>query len=73
MDDYQDSMDELWKQIFTQATRMTEKHHPQMVAATYMAIAMRLYKTALQDAEYKAMMEFVLNTDVNPFDKPTYH
>ena len=71
--DYDETMDELWKHSFILATRMTERQHPQMVAATYMAIAMRLYKTALHETEYKAMMEFILNTDVDPFDKPTYH
>ena len=39
-----------------------------MVAATYMAIAMRLYKTHLTDKEYINMIKTVTETEVKPFE-----
>jgi hypothetical protein len=49
----------------------------QMIAATYMAIAMRLYKTHLTDEEYSRMIETVIETEVKPYkmkkSKDTIH
>ena len=47
-------------------------YEAQAVAATYMAIAMRLYKTHLDEDEYKSMIETVMDTEVKPYKK-TYH
>ena len=45
------------------------KEYPaQVVAATYMAIAMRLYKTHLEDDAYKKMIETVMETEVKPYN-----
>ena len=40
----------------------------QAVAATYMAIGMRLYKTHLEDDDYKKMIETVIETEIKPYD-----
>ncbi len=49
----------------------------QMVAATYMAIGIRLYKTHLTDEEYSHMIETVIETEVKPYkmkkSKDTIH
>ena len=47
----------------------------QMVAATYIAIAMRLYKTSLTPEEYESMVETIMETEVEPYvkDKETMH
>ena len=45
-----------------------EDHEVQAVAATYMAIAMRLYKTHLTDDEYKKMIQTVMDTEVEPYE-----
>ena len=45
-----------------------EDYEVQAVAATYMAIAMRLYKTHLADDDYKAMIETVMETEVKPYN-----
>ena len=42
----------------------------QAVAATYMAIAMRLYKTHLDEDAYKAMIKTVMDTEVEPYADP---
>jgi len=39
----------------------------QAVAATYMAIAMRLYKTHLDEDAYKNMIQTVMETEVFPY------
>ena len=47
-----------------------------MVAATYIAIAMRLYKTTLSTEEYKTMVETIMDTEVEPYNpdkKGTLH
>jgi len=44
----------------------------QAVAATYMAIAMRLYKTHLDRDEYKAMIKTVMDTEVQPYEDTNY-
>ena len=44
-----------------------DEHEVQAVAATYMAIAMRLYKTHLEDDAYKKMIETVMETEVEPY------
>ena len=36
-------------------------------AIDYMAIAMRLYKTHLEDDDYKKMIETVMETEVEPY------
>ena len=45
-----------------------EEYPAQAVAATYMAIAMRLYKTHLQDDAYKEMVRTVMETEVKPYN-----
>jgi hypothetical protein len=48
----------------------------QAVAATYMAIAMRLYKTHLDEEEYKSMIQTVVDAEVksySPTDKKNLH
>ena len=45
----------------------------QAVAATYMAIAMRLYKTHLAEDEYQAMIQTVMDSEVKPYNIPKIH
>ena len=55
------------------AMTLSEKYPQQVVASTYMAIAMRLYRTALAEEEYGRLMKFIMDTPVEPFHTPTYH
>jgi len=48
-----DPLEKIYQEIFTDAVEYMEDHPVQAVAATYMAIAMRLYKTHLEDDAYK--------------------
>ena len=47
-----------------------EDHEVQAVAATYMAIAMKLYKTNLSQEGFLNMVRTVMETEVEPYEKP---
>ena len=64
---------EVYQDVFNKALKLSENYPQQMVAATYMAIAMRLYRTALAETEYTRLMNYIMETDVKPFDIPTLH
>ena len=57
----------LYNEILKDALFYGDSFNMQMVAATYMAIAMRLYKTHLTDEEYIRMIESVMETEVKPY------
>ena len=63
-----DPLEKIYQEIFTDAVEYMEDHPVQAVAATYMAIAMRLYKTHLEDDAYKQMIETVMETEVKPYN-----
>ena len=63
-----DPLEKIYQEIFADAIEYMKKHEVQAVAATYMAIAMRLYKTHLEDDAYKKMIETVMETEVKPYD-----
>ena len=64
---------EVFDRLFEMAMRCCEKYPSQMVAGTYMAIAMRLYKTTLDDDEYKSMIQTVMESEVKPYKEPKLH
>ena len=68
-------LDDIYQDVFEDALRyMDEGYTVQMVAATYMAIAMRLYKTHLTNKDYKRMIKTTLETETKPFElKETLH
>ena len=62
-----DPLEKIYQKVFKDALDYMKDHEVQAVAATYMAIAMRLYKTHLQDDAYKQMIETVMETEVKPY------
>ena len=62
-------LEKIYNDVFGDATEYMNDYEVQAVAATYMAIAMRLYKTHLDDAEYTSMIETVMDTEVKPYKK----
>ena len=60
-------LEQIYNDVFADATRYMDDYEVQAVAATYMAIAMRLYKTHLDDDEYKSMIETVMESEVKPY------
>ena len=63
----------IYNDIFGDALEYMRDYEVQAVAATYMAIAMRLYKTHLEDSEYKSMIETVMESEVKPYKESKLH
>ena len=63
-----DPLEKIYQEIFQDATDYMEDYEVQAVAATYMAIAMRLYKTHLEDDAYREMVRTVIETEVKPYN-----
>ena len=65
-----DPLDKLYQEIFKDALDYMEDYEVQMVAATYMAIAMRLYKTNLTEKGFLSMIRTVMESEVEPYEEP---
>ena len=65
-----DPLEKIYQEVFKDAVDYMDEYEVQAVAATYMAIAMRLYKTHLEDDAYKDMVRTVMETEVEPYEKP---
>jgi len=66
-------LEKIYNDVFADATEYMNDYEVQAVAATYMAIAMRLYKTHLDDDEYKSMIQTVMDTEVKPYKETKLH
>jgi len=62
-------LQEIYNRIFADAMKYSDQFNIQMVAATYIAIAMRLYKTSLTPDEYGLMVQTIMETEVKPYDR----
>ena len=60
----------IYQNILTDSILYAEDYPMQMVAATYLAIAMRLYKTILSPKEYNEMLKTIEETEIKPYKKP---
>ena len=65
-----DKLKRIYQRIFADAMIYGENYPMQMVAATYLAIAMRLYKTVLGPEEYEEMLKTIVETDIEPYKDP---
>ena len=63
-------LEQIYNDVFGDATRYMEDYEVQAVAATYMAIAIRLYKTNLTDEGFKEMVDTIVECEVKPYDIP---
>ena len=61
-------LERIYQEIFSDAIKYMRDFDVQAVAATYMAIAMRLYKTHLDEDEYKSMIQMVMDTEIEPYE-----
>ena len=61
-------LEQIYNDVFGDAIQYMRDYDVQAVAATYMAIAMRLYKTHLGEDEYKAMIKLVMDTEIEPYE-----
>ena len=71
-----EDLEKIYNDVFGDAIENMRDYEVQAIAATYMAIAMRLYKSHLDEEEYKSMIQTVVDTEVepyNPTDKKRLH
>ena len=66
-------LERIYNDIFGDANQYMRDYEVQAIAATYMAIAMRLYKTHLDEEEYKSMIQTVVDTEVKPYRESKLH
>ena len=66
-------LEKIYTDIFSDAVEYMRDYEVQAVAATYMAIAMRLYKTHLDEDAYEDMIKTVMDTEVKPYKAPKVH
>ncbi len=68
--------DEVYQDLLKHVLDLLEDDYPfEMVAASLMAIAQRLYKTNLSEYDYERIMKVAYETNVEPYDikKGTLH
>jgi len=68
--------DKIYHEILDHVLHLLEHKLPvEMVAASLMAIAQRLYKTHLSEEDYERIMKVAVETEVEPYDikKGTLH
>tara|TARA_Y100000034_G_scaffold5961_1_gene6563 strand:+ start:155 stop:376 length:222 start_codon:yes stop_codon:yes gene_type:complete len=63
-------LERIYNDVFGDAVEYMRDYEVQAVAATYMAIAMRLYKTHLDEDEYESMIKTVMDSEVKPYKEP---
>ena len=68
-----DPLEKIYQEIFEDAVDYMKDYEVQAVAATYMAIAMRLYKTHLDEEDYESMIQTVMDTEVKPYKGSKLH
>ena len=66
-------LEKIYNDVFGNAIEYMRDYEGQAVAATYMAIAKRLYKTHLDEEGYKAMIQTIMETEVKPYKEPKLH
>ena len=61
----------VYDEFFEHAMHLLNDHQApvELIAGTMMAIAQRLYKTQLNDDEYRVIMEVIKNAPVKPYEK----
>ena len=65
-----DPLEKIYQEIFADAVEYMKDYEVQAVAATYMAIAMRLYKTNLTEEGFLKMVRTVMESEIEPYEKP---
>jgi len=66
-------LEQIYNDIFGDAVEYMRDYEVQAIAATYMAIAMRLYKTHLDEEGYQSLIQTVMETEVKPYKEPKLH
>ena len=63
----------IYTKVFEDSIKLSMNYNPQQIAATYMAIGCRIYKTVLKDDDFIQMMKTIHNTPIEPYPSTTIH
>jgi len=65
-----DDLTKIYEDLFEHVMHLLNDHQkaPEMVAGTMMAIAQRIYRTQMNEEEYREMMEFIKEAPVRPYN-----
>ena len=65
-----DDTTKIYDEFFEHAMHLLNDHQksPELIAGTMMAIAQRIYRTQLNEDEYREMMEVIKDAPVLPYD-----
>ena len=72
--DYSDKkLNDCYEELFKEVVDLQLKYPIYMVAGTMIAQALRIYKTTLNDEEFRSMIEAIAESEskIEPYDKPT--
>jgi len=64
-----DDTKKIYDEFFEHAMHLLNDHQqsPELIAGTMIAIAQRIYRTQLDEEEYKEMMEVIKDAPVTPY------
>ena len=65
-----DDTKKIYDEFFEHAMHLLNDHQksPELIAGTMMAIAQRIYRTQLNEDEYREMMEVIKDAPVEPYN-----
>ena len=65
-----DDTTKIYDELFEHAMHLLNDHQQpaELIAGTMMAIAQRIYRTQLNEEEYKEMMEVIKDAPVKPYN-----
>ena len=68
-------LDNVYQKVFRYGLELALKFEWQMIAATFIAIGLRLYKTILSEEEYESMCDSIKDsmTRVEKYEDKTLH
>ena len=72
--DYSDKkLNDCYEELFKKTVDLQLKYPIFMIAGTMMAQALRIYKTTLDDEEFRSMIETIAESEskIEPYNKPT--
>jgi len=68
-----EELNDCYQELFGKVIELQEKYPSTMIAGSLVAQALRIYKTTLNDEEFKSMIDAIAESqsDIEPFDQPT--
>ena len=70
-----DEVSDCYNEVFTKVLDLQEKYSDPMIAGNMMVHALRIYKSILNDEEFKSMMETIVESknEIEPHNREVLH